>query len=89
MERKRLFVGGQLHGTELPVGHTRVTVLQHRLPEDFPTDPLRIEEYRTLRLTRDTPEGKETKRFRVLRGIKRSKALRMTLRERDRFWAAA
>lgn len=87
MERKRRFVGGQLHGTEIDIGMTVGTFLQYRKPEDFPTDPLRLEAYRTLKLSRKTPAGTQRRRFRVLRGIKRAQALQMTLRAPHVFWA--
>ncbi|MEX3694204.1 hypothetical protein AB3X91_37885 [Paraburkholderia sp. BR14263] len=85
-QRKRLFVGGHLHGHELPVGTATVTAIRYHSPEDFPTDPMRTDEYRTLKLTLKTPTGTKRQRFRVLRGIKRSRALRMTRSDPDRFW---
>ena len=86
MERRRMFVGGQLHGIELPVGMTTTTALSYRPSDAFPTERMRADEYRTLKLERKTIEGTEQRRFRVLRGIKRAQALRMTLREPERFW---
>lgn len=85
-EHKRMFVGCQLHGCERPVGMSKTTAHSYRLPEDFPTEPMRLDEYRTLKLRCKTPEGTKQRSFRVLRGIKRSQALRMTLREPERFW---
>lgn len=81
-----MFVGGGLHGLELTVGMTKTTMVSYRLPDDFPSDALRMDEYRTLKLTLKTSAGTKHRRFRVLRGVKRSQALRMTRRESDRFW---
>ncbi|WP_175998266.1 hypothetical protein [Burkholderia stabilis] len=94
----RLCVGGRLHAYALPSGQGGAMVSYNATGDH--RDPRATHVYRSVSLTRATPDGPQTRDFFVLdtlkeggqvivRGLTDEEALTETLAAPDRFWTSA
>lgn len=94
----RIHIGAPLHGVELPVGAAAPSLpgemLQppgctiYQLPAAEQTKPGTIlyAAWHDVKLTRNTPDGTQTRTFRVLNGLALDDALAKTLAAPEHFW---
>ncbi|WP_438860983.1 BrnA antitoxin family protein [Achromobacter animicus] len=72
------YIGGSMDGLQLHVaGFPQTAMVQYRNSEDFPTDPMRREEYVRKSISRKVGDREETRDFFVLKGMKASEAARL------------